>query len=648
MVQVASSRSRQVTHHFEVQGIPIAKCNEQTRLLRVRVIRALDLMKKDIFGASDPYCKIFLFKNNRSTSCVCPSVQTKTVKRSLNPIWNEEIIYRVSPFENRLVFELYDENRLTRDDFLGLVTVSLPHLEIGTEDSGQRLMSKSFMLHPRSSRSRVRGNLHLYLVYLPAHVNPRVSTLNDLPPPRAAIEAIASPNPDLSSSLPNPSADTPQANPPDISSNTSPTRIHSDQADQANDTFSPVRSDSVIGASIAGSMEEGSSVELVSDPLPPGWDERVDQNGRTYYVDHVNRRTQWDRPSYRLPEGWEQRTDNNGRVYYVDHINHQTTWYHPLSEASRMHEMASGLSIDGGSGSDTEYRNGEDGSAQQEADVNETDSDSPRQLVNSSGPCGSASPTLVVADLRGSLRRSTTPARRSLTIAGSTTGTSGSSRMRRGNLPGPSNPQTAAMDEVRAAQTMYLRRRQVSLEDTLSHSPPVGDLVSRLVSKVDHTQLGTLTPKQEEPEPDDEHTAAVSPDTATPTTTVVADTDQTTNVRHERPRSAESPRRSSASVSDQGILLGIDLGPDEEALPPGWQLACTASGRRFFINHNEQRTTWDDPRLHRSASQTNSGSLLRKEAERHSMKDLGPLPPGWEERVHTNGRIFYIDHSKRY
>lgn len=25
--------------------------------------------------------------------------------------------------------------------------------------------------------------------------------------------------------------------------------------------------------------------------------------------------------------------------------------------------------------------------------------------------------------------------------------------------------------------------------------------------------------------------------------------------------------------------------------------------------------------------------------------ELGPLPEGWEERVHTDGRIFYIDHS---
>ena len=26
--------------------------------------------------------------------------------------------------------------------------------------------------------------------------------------------------------------------------------------------------------------------------------------------------------------------------------------------------------------------------------------------------------------------------------------------------------------------------------------------------------------------------------------------------------------------------------------------------------------------------------------------ELGSLPEGWEERVHTDGRIFYIDHSK--
>lgn len=32
-------------------------------------------------------------------------------------------------------------------------------------------------------------------------------------------------------------------------------------------------------------------------PLPPGWEEKVDNLGRTYYVNHNNRSTQWIRPS---------------------------------------------------------------------------------------------------------------------------------------------------------------------------------------------------------------------------------------------------------------------------------------------------------------------------------------------------------------
>jgi E3 ubiquitin-protein ligase NEDD4 len=32
--------------------------------------------------------------------------------------------------------------------------------------------------------------------------------------------------------------------------------------------------------------------------LPPGWERRVDNLGRTYYVDHNSRTTTWNRPSY--------------------------------------------------------------------------------------------------------------------------------------------------------------------------------------------------------------------------------------------------------------------------------------------------------------------------------------------------------------
>ena len=37
--------------------------------------------------------------------------------------------------------------------------------------------------------------------------------------------------------------------------------------------------------------------QAVQPPLPPGWEEKVDNLGRTYYVNHNNRYTQWKRPS---------------------------------------------------------------------------------------------------------------------------------------------------------------------------------------------------------------------------------------------------------------------------------------------------------------------------------------------------------------
>jgi len=50
------------------------------------------------------------------------------------------------------------------------------------------------------------------------------------------------------------------------------------------------------------SREQGSATMpepngQVPTGLPIGWEERVDANGRTYYVNHIARTTQWDRPT---------------------------------------------------------------------------------------------------------------------------------------------------------------------------------------------------------------------------------------------------------------------------------------------------------------------------------------------------------------
>nr|XP_028604257.1 E3 ubiquitin-protein ligase NEDD4-like isoform X1 [Podarcis muralis]XP_028604258.1 E3 ubiquitin-protein ligase NEDD4-like isoform X2 [Podarcis muralis] len=83
---------------------------EESRILRVKVVAGIDLAKKDIFGASDPYVKLSLYVADENRELAL--VQTKTIKKTLNPKWNEEFYFRVDPSNHRLLFEVFDENRL--------------------------------------------------------------------------------------------------------------------------------------------------------------------------------------------------------------------------------------------------------------------------------------------------------------------------------------------------------------------------------------------------------------------------------------------------------------------------------------------------------------------------------------------------------
>uniref|UniRef100_A0A8I5TTN3 E3 ubiquitin-protein ligase n=1 Tax=Pongo abelii TaxID=9601 RepID=A0A8I5TTN3_PONAB len=94
----------------------------------------------------------------------------------------------------------------------------------------------------------------------------------------------------------------------------------------------------IIPLTISGGSGPRPLNPVTQAPLPPGWEQRVDQHGRVYYVDHVEKRTTWDRPEP-LPPGWERRVDNMGRIYYVDHFTRTTTWQRPTLESVRNYEQ---------------------------------------------------------------------------------------------------------------------------------------------------------------------------------------------------------------------------------------------------------------------------------------------------------------------
>ncbi|KAK2513526.1 hypothetical protein Q9233_015479 [Columba guinea] len=74
-------------------------------------------MSLDCFvNASDPYVKLSLYVADENRELAL--VQTKTIKKTLNPKWNEEFYFRVNPTNHRLLFEVFDENRLLSKHFL--------------------------------------------------------------------------------------------------------------------------------------------------------------------------------------------------------------------------------------------------------------------------------------------------------------------------------------------------------------------------------------------------------------------------------------------------------------------------------------------------------------------------------------------------
>ncbi|XP_070521597.1 E3 ubiquitin-protein ligase Nedd-4 isoform X4 [Cardiocondyla obscurior] len=101
-------------------------------------------------------------------------------------------------------------------------------------------------------------------------------------------------------------------------------------------------------------------------------------------------------------------------------------------------------------------------------------------------------------------------------------------------------------------------------------------------------------------------------------------------------------RRSSEQIDSPKPTLPVS---NDEGLPPGWGMQVAPNGRIFFIDHNERATTWIDPRTGRPSSIPNH--IAPSTTSRTDLDQLGPLPEGWEERVHTDGRIFFIDHNTR-
>ncbi|KAG7665290.1 hulA [[Candida] subhashii] len=111
-----------------------------------------------------------------------------------------------------------------------------------------------------------------------------------------------------------------------------------------------------VSPAAAVSMASSGATTTGLGELPSGWEQRFTNEGRPYFVDHNTRTTTWVDPRRQqyirtfgpnttiqqqpvsqlgpLPSGWEMRLTNTARVYFVDHNTKTTTWDDPRLPSS--------------------------------------------------------------------------------------------------------------------------------------------------------------------------------------------------------------------------------------------------------------------------------------------------------------------------
>uniref|UniRef100_A0A673VR60 E3 ubiquitin-protein ligase n=1 Tax=Suricata suricatta TaxID=37032 RepID=A0A673VR60_SURSU len=503
-------------------GEPIYGLSEdegESRILRVKVVSGIDLAKKDIFGASDPYVKLSLYVADENRELAL--VQTKTIKKTLNPKWNEEFYFRVNPSNHRLLFEVFDENRLTRDDFLGQVDIPLNHLPTEDPTMERPYTFKDFLLRPRSHKSRVKGFLRLKMAYMPK--------------------------------------------------NGGQDEENSEQRDDMEHGWE------VVDSSDSASQHQE---ELPPPPLPPGWEEKVDNLGRTYYVNHNNRTTQWHRPSLM---DVASESDSNIRQINQEAAHRRFRSRRHISE-------------------DLEPEPGEGG-----------DGPEPWETISEEVSITGDSLSLALPPPPSSPGSRTSPQELSEELS------------RRLQITPDSNGEQFGSLIQREPSS---RLRSCSVTDTVAetaHLPPLAE---------DGASGSTTNSNNHLIEPQIRRPRSLSSPTVTlsaplegakdsPVRRAVKDT--LSNPQSPQPSPYNSPKPQHKVT--------------QSFLPPGWEMRIAPNGRPFFIDHNTKTTTWEDPRLKFPVHMRSKATL--------NPNDLGPLPPGWEERIHLDGRTFYIDHNSK-
>ncbi|PIC55354.1 hypothetical protein B9Z55_000663 [Caenorhabditis nigoni] len=202
-----------------IHGYPPNTDND-TQLIRVRLLRGQKIGRRDLFGVCSPYCLVRLENSNGD---VVDEVQVETKRKTRHPVWNSVFTFRVTR-SCQLKLLVYDENRLRKDSLIGFVSRSMDDSRISTQAPNPE--EYPLATSSTSSKGKSIGSLLLTFHFVPS------------------------------------------------SSDNSPADSTADLQQQ----------------------------QTTSHGMPQGWEEREDGNGRTVYINHALRTTQFTPPES-IPDG---------------------------------------------------------------------------------------------------------------------------------------------------------------------------------------------------------------------------------------------------------------------------------------------------------------------------------------------------------
>ncbi|PCH38485.1 HECT-domain-containing protein [Wolfiporia cocos MD-104 SS10] len=288
----------------------------QSKKIRITVVAADGLSKREVFRLPDPFAVITVDAEQTHT--------TSVIKKTLNPYWNESFDIFVKD-SSVIAVQIFDQRKFKKRDqgFLGVVNIRVSDV-IDLELGGHEMLTLD--LKKSNDNLVVHGKLILYLSTNvtapisnpgPSQVSGISDTLSGMSISSASNSASASTNNlasgntlSRSSSAHATVADNVHAQPSAVA----PSAASEPEQAQPASTSRPVSTSGAAGAtqsspatnaSNAGHAASNNNAQLRNfnphedqyGPLPPGWERRIDPLGRTYYVDHNTRSTTWNRPS---------------------------------------------------------------------------------------------------------------------------------------------------------------------------------------------------------------------------------------------------------------------------------------------------------------------------------------------------------------